>query len=308
MLLGERLNVKAPKSELISRAGVHYAGYVFSTEGIIFRETSSTDVGIDGQLELVSDDGTATGMLIGVQVKSGDSFVDNTSGIFSFKASKAHFEYWQRLRIPAIGVVYSPTLRKTSWFDLTKHANIILGNDKPPIIRQELNKNNLLEIGHQLQELIKLAHEYYKRPVTEEELDKMDFFQENVIVTTQCSKEDSWKRLISIFFSSDSDSDVLGDVGYRLSLYFPTVSDLQKSQFKNRLQLLTLPELNRIFCAIKFAMVRNREDVASLILDLVSYHPQITDFFDKLDTNGFISAEDKWLLEQSKEYLTCRFD
>ncbi len=80
MCLGEILRVKAPKSELVSRAGVHYAGYVFSTEGIIFRETSSSDVGIDGQLELVSDDGTATGMLLGVQVKSGDSFVDNISG------------------------------------------------------------------------------------------------------------------------------------------------------------------------------------------------------------------------------------
>ena len=86
MCLGVVLKVKVPKSELVSRAGVHYAGYVFSTEGIIFRETSSTDVGIDAQLELVSHDGTATGMLLGVQVKSGDSFVDNNSETFSFKS------------------------------------------------------------------------------------------------------------------------------------------------------------------------------------------------------------------------------
>ncbi|MGR2831876.1 DUF4365 domain-containing protein [Vibrio vulnificus] len=294
--------MKAPKSELVSRAGVHYAGYVFSTEGIIFRETSSSDVGIDGQLELVSDDGTATGMLLGVQVKSGDSFVDNISGIFSFKSNKEHFEYWQQLRIPTIGVVYSPTLKKASWFDLTKYANLILKNDYPSVIKQEINESNVLEIGQGLTELIKLAHQYYELPVTKEDVEKLVDIQEQA-VDTQSSKEDSWKRLISIFFSSDSDSDVIGEVGYRLSWYFPTVSDSQKEQFKNRLKQLTLAELNRIFCAIKLAFERNRDDVVSLILDLVSYHPQITELFDKLEANGFITSEDKWLLERFKEYL-----
>ncbi|HAS8120174.1 DUF4365 domain-containing protein [Vibrio vulnificus] len=302
MFLGEILRVKAPKSELVSRAGVHYAGYVFSTEGIIFRETSSSDVGIDGQLELVSDDGTATGMLLGVQVKSGDSFVDNISGIFSFKSNKEHFEYWQQLRIPTIGVVYSPTLKKASWFDLTKYANLILKNDYPSVIKQEINESNVLEIGQGLTELIKLAHQYYELPVTKEDVEKLVDIQEQA-VDTQSSKEDSWKRLISIFFSSDSDSDVIGEVGYRLSWYFPTVSDSQKEQFKNRLKQLTLAELNRIFCAIKLAFERNRDDVVSLILDLVSYHPQITELFDKLEANGFITSEDKWLLERFKEYL-----
>lgn len=61
--------MKALKSEVVSWAGVHYAGDVFSTEGIVFRDTASTDVGIDGQLELISSDGVATGMLIGVQIK-----------------------------------------------------------------------------------------------------------------------------------------------------------------------------------------------------------------------------------------------
>lgn len=303
MCLGAVSKMKATKSELVSRAGVHYAGYVFSTEGIIFRETSSTDVGVDGQVELVSDNGTATGMLLGVQIKSGDSFVDNNSEIFSFKSSKAHFEYWQELRIPAIGVVYSPTLKKASWFDLTKYANEILENDKPPVIKQRLNESNILEIGQGLNELIKLAHRYYELPVTKEDVEKLVVIQDQIVDSTHSSKEDSWKRLISIFFSSDSDSDVIGDVGYRLSWYFPTVSDLQKEQFKSRLNLLTLSELNRIFYAIKLAFDQNREDVVSLILDLISYHPKIIELLNKLDTNGFIASEDEWILEQLKEYL-----
>lgn len=306
MCLGVVLKVKVPKSELVSRAGVHYAGYVFSTEGIIFRETSSTDVGIDAQLELVSHDGTATGMLLGVQVKSGDSFVDNNSETFSFKSSKAHFEYWQKFRIPVIGIVYSPTLKKASWFDLTKHASVILESNKPPIINQKLNESNVLEIGQGLNELIKLTHQYYKLPVTREDVEKLVVIQKQVVDSTQSSKEDSWKRLISIFFSSDSDSDVIGEVGYRLSWYFPTVSDLQKEQFKDRLELLTLSEFNRIYCAIKLAFERNRDDVVSEILDLISYHPQIIELLEKLDANGFIASEDKLILDQLKEYLEQR--
>ncbi|MGF1727962.1 DUF4365 domain-containing protein [Photobacterium kasasachensis] len=238
--------MKAPKSELVSRAGVHYAGYVFSTEGIIFRETSSTDVGIDGQLELVSPDGVATGMLLGVQVKSGDSFVDSEAQVFSFKASKGHFKYWKNLCIPSIGVVYSPTLKKASWFDLTKHAEEILTSNKSPVIKQVLNEQNTLEIGRGLNQLLERTLEYYKQPVTKDEVEKLDSIQEQVVSDGPSSKEESWKRLISIFFASDSDSEVIGDVGYRLSWYFPAVSDAQKTQFKDRLQLLTLSELNRI--------------------------------------------------------------
>lgn len=295
--------MKAPKSELVSRAGVHYAGYVFSTEGIIFRETSSTDVSVDGQLELVSIDGIATGMLLGVQVKSGDSFVDSDSKVFSFIASKKHFQYWQRFCMPVIGVVYSPTLKKASWFDLTMHADAILKGNTPTTIKQKLSESNALEIGKGLTHLINLANIHYKQPVTKEEVKKLDVIQDREVTSSQSTKEDSWKRLISIFFDSGSDSEIIGDVGYRLSRYFPTVSDVQKNQFKDRLQLLTLSELNKVFAAIKFAMDRNRDDVACLILELLNYHANLNELLEKLNTEGFVHSEDLWLLEQSKEYI-----
>ncbi|MFM9745974.1 hypothetical protein ACKI2C_51330, partial [Streptomyces brasiliscabiei] len=81
---------------------------------------------------------------------------------------------------PAIGVVYSPTLKKASWFDLTKHASVILENDKPPIIKQKINRSNVLEIGQGLNELIKLAHQYYELPVTIEDVEKLVVIQEQV--------------------------------------------------------------------------------------------------------------------------------
>ena len=42
--------------------------------GLIWRETPMVDVGIDGQIELVDDDGNATGRILAVQIKSGASY------------------------------------------------------------------------------------------------------------------------------------------------------------------------------------------------------------------------------------------
>jgi hypothetical protein len=42
--------------------------------GQIFRETTTGDVGIDGQLEYVRPDGAVTGRTLGVQIKSGPSY------------------------------------------------------------------------------------------------------------------------------------------------------------------------------------------------------------------------------------------
>lgn len=294
--------MKAPKSELVSRAGVHYVGYVFSLEGIIFRETSSTDVGVDGQLELVTPEGIATGMLVGVQIKSGDSFVNKKNQVFSFKASKKHFIYWKKLSIPSIGIVYSPALRTASWFDLTKKAEEILNNSCSCIIKQTLNNNNIISIDTGLKELISKIIEYYKGAVDIKDVEKLSQIQKSDNEVS-LSKENSWKRLISIFFASSSDAKTIAYVGYCLSWYFPVVSEEQKYQFKTRLQLITIDELNRIFGAIKFEMTQNREDAAMLIADLLSYHPKIISFLDTLVNESVVNPKDIWLIEQLKEYI-----
>ena len=295
--------MKAPKSELVSRAGVHYAGYIFSLEGLIFRETGSTDVGIDGQLELVTSKGVATGLLVGIQIKSGDSFVNTDTQVFSFKASKEHFLYWKNLCIPAIGIVYSPTLRTASWFDLTEQAEKILNDDSTPIIRQTLDRTNIIDIDVGLAPLISKIYNYYKTPVEKTEIDKLLAIQERSDDETVTTKEASWKRLIVIFFSPDSDAETIGAVGYTLSWYFPTVSEEQKIQFKNRLQQLSLSELNRIVGAISLAMSRDRDDVMTLILDLLNYHSGIISLLEKLDAQNYILPKDKWLVEQMIECI-----
>ena len=93
-----------------------------------------------------------------------------------------------------------------------------------------------------------------------------------------------------------------------MSWYFPTVSEIQKSQFKDRLQILTLIELNRIFDSVKMAIDRHRDDVVSHILDLISYKPDITKLLDKLDDEGFIKHQDCQLATKIDPPLARKID
>lgn len=296
--------MKAPKSELLSRVGVHYAGYIFSLGGMIFRETGSTDVGIDGQLEIVTSDGAATGLLAGIQIKSGDSFVNTDTRVFSFKASKEHFLYWKNLCIPAIGVVYSPALRTACWFDLSDKAEEILDNGSSPVIRQALNQSNIIDIDTGLSSLITRIQRYYKIPVGKEVIDKLSAIQGQEGTETVLTKEASWKRMIVIFFSPDSDAGTIGEVGYALSWHFPNVTKEQKVQFVNRLKRISLLELNRVVGAISLAISKDRDDVASLIMDLLAYHSGIISLLKELESEGLVLSKEKWLVEQIIEYIS----
>lgn len=261
--------MKVPKSELVSREGVHYAGYVFSSENVIFRETSSSDVGLDGKLELVKSGGNASGLFVGVQIKSGDSFVDHKTNIFKFNASTEHFMYWQNMPIPVIGVVYSPTLKIASWFNLSKNTNEICRNQKYHTISQKLKNSNMIKIGERLNTLNQFIYNYYRKSVPKEFVDQISSIQKQSTIDTQ-SKEDAWNRLIQIFFISDSGSETICEAGYRLSWYFSTVSTLQQEQFIDRLQQLTINELYQIFKAVKFSMTQNQIHIAELITGLIS--------------------------------------
>lgn len=295
--------MKAPKTELISRAGVHYVGFIFSIGRVIFRETGSTDVGIDGQLELVTSDYIATGLLAGIQIKSGDSFVNKETRIFHFKANKEHFKYWKGLCIPAFGIVYSPSLRTACWFDLSEQTDEIMNGHAPPVLRQVLDNRNVIDSDIGLDNLIAKIHEYYKIPIEKSSVDKLRIYQDQKNNATVLTKEAAWKRLITTFFSPDSDSEIIGEAGYALSWYFTTVSEEQKFQFKDRLRCMSIFELKHIFLAIKLAISRGRDDIVSLVSDLLAYHLNIIPLLKRLEDEGYIFPEDQWIIDQIVEYI-----
>ena len=85
----------------------------------IWRETPNGDFGIDGHIESLRPDGTATGMLVGVQVKSGASYLrrDNDAGVL-YTASERHQRYWENYPVPVLLVLHDPENDQSYWLDI----------------------------------------------------------------------------------------------------------------------------------------------------------------------------------------------
>lgn len=133
------------------RIGVHYVGLILAKLGLIFRETSNTDVGIDGQIEYVNNVGEATGRIVAVQIKSGDSYLyeaKKDTKNWTFYLDEKHMNYWEKYPIPVILLVYHPT-NDTIYFIDARHYLRINGMDNIKIpksnILNKLNKNRIFE-------------------------------------------------------------------------------------------------------------------------------------------------------------------
>ena len=82
--------------------------------GFLWREISKDDVGIDGEIEVLTPkaDGKGfqtTGGIIKVQAKSGGSYVSRDSdSSFAVSVKKEHLEYWNSCNFPVLFVIYHP--------------------------------------------------------------------------------------------------------------------------------------------------------------------------------------------------------
>ncbi len=95
--------------------------------GMIWRDLLQEDVGVDGSIELVLD-GAPTGKLVGVQVKSGSSYIRASNGeTFRFYPTLDDLEYWRKLVIPLVLVVFDPSSSSLYWIDITREVEDRLG-------------------------------------------------------------------------------------------------------------------------------------------------------------------------------------
>lgn len=100
------------------RIGVHELGLALAREfNWIFREQTTSDVGIDGHIELVTGE-AASGKLIAAQVKTGDSFLHKTSEGLVFYGDNKHLDYWLTHSLPVLVVVYSTSEEVLRWVDI----------------------------------------------------------------------------------------------------------------------------------------------------------------------------------------------
>src|SRR5258706_7150720 len=112
---------KYPRTKATGKLGVTFVETIVSEAGCIFRETpQDTDVGIDGYIEFVENE-VATGTLVAVQIKAGESFLKKHSDdkYFSINASKEDMNYWNSHTIPVALIAYDPTTKLSGWLDIT---------------------------------------------------------------------------------------------------------------------------------------------------------------------------------------------
>ena len=81
----------------------------------LFREQLADDYGIDAHIEVVEDQ-AATGKLLAVQIKSGQSFFRKPAdGGWWFYPKAEHIQYWKDHSLPVVIVLYRPDTQLCHW-------------------------------------------------------------------------------------------------------------------------------------------------------------------------------------------------
>ena len=140
--------MKADSKSRTGRIGVAGTALLFERLGWIFREQPTEDYGIDAHVEVVESN-TATGKLIALQIKSGNSwFKEKTTDGFVFRGKTEHLEYWQKHSLPVMVVLYDDE-EKIAYWQAVNSSNVQKTNKAWKLIipfEQQINILSLKKI------------------------------------------------------------------------------------------------------------------------------------------------------------------
>ena len=227
------------KQELL---GVFKVALMLTELGFIFRQTSNTDVGIDGQIEYVNSTCEATGKIAAVQIKSGDSYLKESKtdkNNWTFYPDEKHKAYWEMYPIPVILLVYSPSNDKIFFIDARYYLKVNgLKHFKIPKenILNSTNKNKLFEtIGN------------FNEPF----LEINDVFNE--MVNKQCK--------LQIFCSSYLDLYLQGLTNTSRQIYFDMSIAMDIAECRNSYVSTGNKEYDFLFEYIRFIVNQNLAEI-----------------------------------------------
>lgn len=123
-----------PRTKATAELGVAFVKTVISEAKSIFRKLpEETDLGIDGYIEFVENE-IATGVQVGVQIKTGASYLVQRGNSKQFKVgvSKKDLNYWNVQPIPIALIVYDPETKLSGWLDVTGYIRC-----KPDSLKQQ---------------------------------------------------------------------------------------------------------------------------------------------------------------------------
>ena len=125
--------MKWNKKNIVANKGVAYLQEQVNEHGSIFRTVhEENDVGIDGFIEYVENE-NATGQMIAVQVKSGDSYLNKRRDGFIFYVDDEHLKYWNEFSLSVILIFYSPTLKKSAFVEIKGFIKYEEYHDRLPL-------------------------------------------------------------------------------------------------------------------------------------------------------------------------------
>lgn len=105
-----KLHTKQSESE---RSAIAALDQAVGALGHVWRETRNTDVGFDGQVELIDTETRgATGIHVGVQVKSRQDAGTGFGDTFAFGCPPKDVDYWLASNLPVLLVLYNPVSRE----------------------------------------------------------------------------------------------------------------------------------------------------------------------------------------------------
>lgn len=112
---------KFPESAQMERRGIMHLAATCSELGHIWRETPNSDVGFDGEIELVTGR-SATAHIIKVQVRAGTSYLRNEKpDRFDYYGDANEFEYWQESTNPVLLIIFDPRTDSAFWLDVKNY-------------------------------------------------------------------------------------------------------------------------------------------------------------------------------------------
>jgi ribosomal protein S18 acetylase RimI-like enzyme len=120
---------KYPQSAQTGDRGVALVRQICADAAGLFRSFETSDIGIDGAIEFLTNDRGPTGDMVLVQIKTGSSYI--RSGRFFIAADKDHFESWARYAVPVAGIVCNAEAAEARWVDISGHLR-----QHPEIIAQ----------------------------------------------------------------------------------------------------------------------------------------------------------------------------
>lgn len=251
----------------------------------IFREVTFADVGVDAFIEVVLE-GAASGVLIGVQVKAGPSFVDD--GRFRFPADREHVAYWNRCAFPMIGVVHDARTDRSVWLDLKALCTDQRVLDGPYVFSVPFDAETDFTSDALIRTVIPrvvgviggLTMEGLRNRIKTQSAAQLSQLPEQQEASE--SKEEAWLALVTILLSPTVTDEVRLDAAYRLSWYMPAVSGNQQRQVVESVSGLSEFQLLALLRAAGLAWSKEREDVAEHVLDLLRYDLSIPSRVEQL--------------------------